>query len=159
MLIAACLVLTKSRRSYLAVLCRAGAGGPCPRRTESSTGLEIARRHRLGRGRPAWPARGRRGCRRGVLAAKAAKSFGYRLQYWQATMRMIAEHPLAGCGPGNFQDAYTAYKLPEASEEVADPHNFLLEVWATAGTRGHAGAAGPVGQLRLGRVATELGVG
>ena len=47
---------------------------------------------------------------------------------------MIAEHPLGGCGPGNFQDAYTAYKLPEASEEVADPHNFLLEVWATAGT-------------------------
>ena len=69
-----------------------------------------------------------------VLAAKAAKSFGYRLQYWQSTMRMIAEHPLAGCGPGNFQDAYTEYKLPEASEEVADPHNFLLEVWATAGT-------------------------
>ena len=26
------------------------------------------------------------------------------------------------------------YKPPEASEEVADPHNFLLEVWATAGT-------------------------
>ena len=70
----------------------------------------------------------------GLLAAKAAKSFGYRLQYWQATVQMIAERPLVGCGPGNFQDAYTAYKLPEASEEVADPHNFLLEVWATAGT-------------------------
>ena len=24
--------------------------------------------------------------------------------------------------------------MPEASEEIADPHNFLLEVWATAGT-------------------------
>ena len=47
---------------------------------------------------------------------------------------MIADHPWLGCGPGNFQDTYTQYKLPEASEEIADPHNFLLEIWATAGT-------------------------
>jgi hypothetical protein len=65
---------------------------------------------------------------------EASKSLGYRVQYWQSTMQMIAEHPLTGCGPGNFQHAYTRFKLPEASEEVADPHNFLLEVWATAGT-------------------------
>ena len=65
---------------------------------------------------------------------KAATSLGYRVQYWQATLRMIAERPWLGCGPGNFQDVYTQYKLPEASEEVADPHDFILEVWATAGT-------------------------
>ena len=68
------------------------------------------------------------------LLARASKSFGYRLQYWQSSLLMIADHPLVGCGPGNFQNAYTQYKLPEASEEVADPHNFLLEIWATAGT-------------------------
>jgi len=68
------------------------------------------------------------------LLAGASKSLGYRLQYWQSTMRMIAEKPVLGCGPGNFQYEYTRFKLPEASEEVADPHNFLLEVWATAGT-------------------------
>jgi O-antigen ligase len=66
--------------------------------------------------------------------SEASKSLGYRVEYWQATLRMIADHPLAGCGPGHFQDAYTAYKLPQASEEIADPHNFLLEIWATAGT-------------------------
>ena len=66
--------------------------------------------------------------------SEASKSLGYRAQYWQSTMRMIAECPLTGCGPGNFQYEYTRFKLPEASEEVADPHNFLLEVWATAGT-------------------------
>ena len=65
---------------------------------------------------------------------EAQKSLGYRLQYWQSTLQMIQEKPLTGCGPGNFQNAYTAYKLPEASEEVADPHNFLLEIWATGGT-------------------------
>jgi tetratricopeptide (TPR) repeat protein len=37
-------------------------------------------------------------------------------------------------GPGNFQDYYTRFKLPQASEEIRDPHNFLLEVWATAGS-------------------------
>ena len=47
---------------------------------------------------------------------------------------MIADRPLLGCGPGNFQDVYSRYMLPEASEEVSDPHDFLLEVWATAGT-------------------------
>jgi len=65
---------------------------------------------------------------------EAPKSLAYRFQYWQATLQMIAERPLLGCGPGNFQYTYTAYMLPEASEEIADPHNFLLEVWATAGT-------------------------
>jgi len=65
---------------------------------------------------------------------EASLSAGYRIQYWQATLQMIADHPLAGCGPGQFQNTYTTYKLPWASEEIADPHNFLLEVWATAGT-------------------------
>jgi tetratricopeptide (TPR) repeat protein len=68
------------------------------------------------------------------LVGRAATSFGYRLQYWQSSLRMIADHPLIGCGPGNFQNAYVHYKLPEASEEVADPHNFLLEIGVTAGT-------------------------
>ncbi|MBU4273321.1 MAG: O-antigen ligase family protein, partial [Planctomycetes bacterium] len=64
----------------------------------------------------------------------ALKSLGYRLQYWRSSLDMIDDHPWLGCGPGNFQDAYTRYKLPEASEEVADPHNFLFEIWTTAGT-------------------------
>jgi tetratricopeptide (TPR) repeat protein len=46
---------------------------------------------------------------------------------------MIADHPLWGAA-GNFQENYAAYKLPQASETVADPHNFLLEIWANAGT-------------------------
>jgi hypothetical protein len=68
------------------------------------------------------------------VLGRASKSFGYRLQYWQSSLQMIADRPWVGCGPGNFQAAYTQYKLPEASEEIADPHNFLLEIWATAGT-------------------------
>jgi hypothetical protein len=68
------------------------------------------------------------------VLTETGKSLGYRFQYWQATAELIADRPVTGCGPGNFQYAYTRYKLPEASEEIGDPHNFLLEVWATAGT-------------------------
>ena len=68
------------------------------------------------------------------VLSEASKSLGYRVQYWQSTLGMIAAHPWLGCGPGQFQHAYTFYKLPLASEEIADPHNFVLEVWATAGT-------------------------
>lgn len=129
--IAACLLLTKSRSGYLATL----------------AGMATLATIVWG-----WPLRGRRaiaaaagavlvcGLVLGValaadrdIAAKAVKSLGYRFQYWRASWQMITDHPMAGCGPGSFQDAYTRYKLPGASEEVADPHNFLLEVWATAG--------------------------
>lgn len=68
------------------------------------------------------------------IVTEAYKSLGYRAQYWQATMAMIADHPWFGCGPGNYQHVYTQYKLPTASEEIADPHNFLLHLWSTAGT-------------------------
>jgi hypothetical protein len=129
--IAACLVLTKSRSGY---------AGAC-------LGILLAwwfgreRRIRLGWKLPAAVA----GVAVLLLSAalvvegsavlgRASKSFGYRLQYWQSSLEMIAAHPWLGCGPGNFQDIYTQYKLPEASEEIADPHNLLLEMWATAGT-------------------------
>jgi hypothetical protein len=67
------------------------------------------------------------------IATEASKSLGYRLQYWQSTLAMIRDQPLLGVGPGNFQDYYTAYKLPEASEEIRDPHNWILEIASTAG--------------------------
>ncbi|REK09480.1 MAG: O-antigen ligase domain-containing protein [Planctomycetota bacterium] len=68
------------------------------------------------------------------VLTEASKSLEYRVQYWEATLDMIAEHPIVGVAPGNFQNYYTQYKLPEASEEIRDPHNFLLETWATGGT-------------------------
>ena len=131
--LAACLLLTKSRSGYVA----------------AGVGLLLAWltcREQTVRIRWKWPlamvaivailaaaTAATRGLDRELLA-RASRSFGYRVQYWQSSWQMIADHPLIGCGPGNFQNAYTRYKLPEASEEVADPHNFLIELWATAGT-------------------------
>lgn len=81
--------------------------------------------------------------------SEASKSFGYRIQYWQSTLQMIGDHPIAGCGPGNFQETYTRYALAEASEEIAEPHNFLMEVWATAGTPAMLALLGVLGCFAL----------
>lgn len=130
--IGACLLLTKSRSGYIAggvgllliwLLCRERGprfGWKIPVAVGMLAAIAVAVAVGVG------------GPDRGVLSA-ATKSFGYRLQYWQSSLQMIADHPIVGCGPGNFQNAYPRYKLPEASEEVADPHNFLFEICATAG--------------------------
>lgn len=68
------------------------------------------------------------------VITETSKAFGYRVEYWQSAWGLIRQQPWFGCGPGNFQQCYTAEKLPQASETVSDPHNFLLEVWSTAGT-------------------------
>ena len=153
--IGGCVLLTKSRSAYLAVaaaLCGVAwsarsigravpSGGrqppdrPAPVAESALTARVLPRKlpyaavlvalALLGAAAVAWDR---------DLLAQAGKSLGYRWQYWQATGQMIVAHPWLGCGAGNFQDEYTAYKLPEASEEIRDPHNFLLEIWATAGT-------------------------
>lgn len=66
--------------------------------------------------------------------AASMKSLQYRFDYWKTTAAIIADRPWLGCGPGQFQQAYTAAKAPPAGEEPSDPHNALLEIWATAGT-------------------------
>jgi hypothetical protein len=67
------------------------------------------------------------------LFSGAPTSVQYRWQYWVASAKMIVERPWFGCGPGNFQSAYARYQAAEASETVADPHNFFFELAATAG--------------------------
>jgi MFS family permease len=136
--IAFCLVLTKSRSAYLATAVGIAS---------VALGLAWRRGNVWRRGKGAIAILVAAGVAAALLVAvaigvggldvevlsEAPKSLGYRLQYWQSTRAMIADAPLTGVGPGNFGDEYTRYKLPEASEEITDPHNFLLEVAATAG--------------------------
>jgi O-antigen ligase len=130
--ILACLVLTKSRSAYVAVAVGAVL--------YPWFDPELRRRWL---GKRLLVAIAGVGLVLGAVAVKAldihvltetTKSLGYRLEYWRSTLVMIAHRPWLGVGPGNFQDFYTQFKLPSASEEIRDPHNFLLEVWATAGT-------------------------
>ncbi|HLJ92434.1 MAG TPA: O-antigen ligase family protein [Gemmataceae bacterium] len=65
--------------------------------------------------------------------AKFWDSSAKRNDYWIATWAMIRHHPWLGVGPGNFGRLYPSYMLPRAFEQIKDPHNFVLEIWATAG--------------------------
>lgn len=67
-------------------------------------------------------------------ARAAAKSLAYRFEYWRTALTIVRQHPWFGCGLGQFQQAYTANKTPPAGEEPTDPHNALVEIWATSGT-------------------------
>jgi hypothetical protein len=79
------------------------------------------------------------------VISEAPKSLRYRWEYWLATSRLIADHPWLGVGPGNFRQHYLRYKLPGASEEILDPHNLVLDVWANGGVIALAGLLGLLG--------------
>jgi hypothetical protein len=132
-LISVCLLLTKSRSAWCAVLIGA----------VYLTAVQFkVSRQRIARGF----------CLTGVLLAvavgcawftnrldmkilsEASSSLLYRFEYWRSSMAMVADHWLWGVGAGNFRDAYMAYKLPAASEAIADPHNAILEIWTSFGT-------------------------
>ncbi|WP_435019239.1 O-antigen ligase family protein [Tundrisphaera sp. TA3] len=94
------------------------------------------------------------------VLTESPKSLRYRLEYWASTWDLITDaRPRfgtsgagailpggeesvpsrraatywTGVGPGNFGGAYLGHKRPEASEEIKDPHNLILEVWACSG--------------------------
>ncbi|MFT4558985.1 MAG: O-antigen ligase [Planctomycetaceae bacterium] len=73
------------------------------------------------------------------VLTEASTSLSYRLEYWASTWDVILDHPLFGTGPGNFRDNYLRHKLPQSSEEISDPHQFILDVTANAGVVGMAG--------------------
>jgi hypothetical protein len=64
---------------------------------------------------------------------KGTGTMAQRVYYWTATASIIRAHPWLGVGPGNFATAYTQVMDPRAGETIKDPHNFLLEIWATSG--------------------------
>jgi O-antigen ligase/tetratricopeptide (TPR) repeat protein len=71
-----------------------------------------------------------------LVLTESTKSLRYRWEYWVGTWALITEDARTfwgGVGPGNFGWAYLRHKLPQASEEIRDPHNMILDVWVTAG--------------------------
>jgi hypothetical protein len=70
------------------------------------------------------------------VVTESTKSLRYRWEYWQGAWGVIRGGPRTwwqGVGPGNFGGHYLRHKRPWSSEAIADPHNLVLEVWATAG--------------------------
>ncbi len=69
----------------------------------------------------------------------AAVDRDIRLPMWAATVKMIADHPLTGVGPGNFRREFVVYKTvahkarPVAAPVTEHPHNELLRLAAELG--------------------------
>lgn len=61
------------------------------------------------------------------------RSLKFRTEWWQGSAHVIAESPLWGVGFGRFASHYLKYKPEFSSEEIRDPHNFLIELWASVG--------------------------
>jgi O-antigen ligase len=70
------------------------------------------------------------------ILSESTRSLRFRAEYWQGTLALVTESSgtlWSGVGPGNFGRAYLRHKLPASSEEISDPHNLVLEVWASSG--------------------------
>lgn len=62
-------------------------------------------------------------------------SITQRLNYWQATIRIIKDYPLTGIGLGNFGSVYFRYKNQNALDSNFS-HNSFLQIWAETGMLG-----------------------
>jgi hypothetical protein len=150
-----CLLLTKSRTAYAGLLVGLLAWAACrfrQSRAEVDRDPGAGRRNRrailYGTGSVAAAALilGGLALQTGgldwLVVAQAPKSLQYRFEYWNGTWDMLRARPthwLVGVGPGNFRQNYLRFKRPESSEEIADPHQMILDVWANGGLIGLAG--------------------
>lgn len=69
-------------------------------------------------------------------------SLASREMIWQATARIITDHPFFGIGIGRFQETYLAYQRyfpPYLEWAVPQPHNLYLAVWLQTGVIGFFG--------------------
>ena len=72
----------------------------------------------------------------GLFPGRFSNSLHFRWRYWVAAERVFEMRPVTGVGWGNFGNYYTAQRLPEASEEVRDPHNLLVRAFVELGVIG-----------------------
>jgi len=63
-------------------------------------------------------------------------SLTFRWKYWVGSASVFFEHPWLGVGSYNFGQSYLAHRLPDASEEIKDPHNFIVRTFVELGAVG-----------------------
>jgi len=63
-------------------------------------------------------------------------SLNFRWNYWVASWKVFLEHKWIGVGWSSFADAYLKHRLPVATEEIKDPHNFLIHFLVETGLIG-----------------------
>jgi O-antigen ligase/Flp pilus assembly protein TadD len=154
----ALVVLLQSRAAWLAVLAGAAAGGGLLLAAGGSFGLSPRARRLLAAtfllapcglvaGVAAAPADNVIAARfRSIFAGSAAPNAppreGGRLMVWGITARMIADHPVAGVGAGNFPVRFHEYfggddlDFSNVDTNWLEPHNDFLWVAAEKGVPG-----------------------
>jgi O-antigen ligase len=63
-------------------------------------------------------------------------SLTFRWRYWLGGWHIFTQHLLTGVGFSNFGSEYLLVRLPQAAEEVRDPHNLLVRFAAELGLPG-----------------------
>lgn len=63
-------------------------------------------------------------------------SLNFRWRYWVGAFGVFRDHPLLGVGWENFGPHYLASRLPTATEEIKDPHNFVVRFFVELGVVG-----------------------
>lgn len=134
-----CLVLTKSRSAWAGAVVGLGIVAICRLRTSAAT--KILQWSFFGSafvglivGIAAFA-----GALDKEVIFESSRSLQCRFFYWTGAIETIKEAPLTGAGPGNFRQVYLKHKADEWSEEIRDPHNFLLESWSAGGIIGFVG--------------------
>ncbi len=61
-----------------------------------------------------------------------------RLAHWDAALRMAADRPWLGQGPGHYALRYADYRLPRWPYDLGHAHNAYLNAWAEVGLLGLA---------------------
>jgi len=73
---------------------------------------------------------------------KERSSLSSRMMIWRSAGKIIADNPLWGIGPGNFQNKYLEYQKyypPYLEWAVPEPHNLWLAFWLQTGFLGLLG--------------------
>lgn len=71
-------------------------------------------------------------------SAEGERSLLFRAYYWQGAASMVVDSPVAGVGPGEFQQAYMKHKPSMSPEDPADPHNVFVAWLSMLGIGGAA---------------------
>ena len=64
------------------------------------------------------------------------ESLSFRWRYWVGSLALFKLHPLLGVGWENFGPHYLLTRLPTATEEIRDPHNFVVRFFVELGVVG-----------------------
>lgn len=120
----------------MAVVLRPRSWGTAMRRVAVVVVLCAAAVTLLGRIGPAGGAGGPAG-RAASIADPADPSVIGRLNFWGSALRIFADHPVVGTGPGTFGAAHPAYQR-DPRFYARDPHNLYLQFLAEMGLVGAA---------------------